>query len=99
MARPPCYEAPGAIYHVIGRSDGGKMVFDTEPYREAWLTCKEVACEKYGWLMHAWVLMGNHVHFLLETPVGFVPEGRSMLDGMRNVKQRARKRAYLTSHE
>ena len=53
------YEAPGAIYHVIAPGDGGKMVFDTEPDRSAWMTRQDEACEKFGWLVHARVLMGN----------------------------------------
>ncbi|NIQ97081.1 MAG: hypothetical protein GWN87_25055, partial [Desulfuromonadales bacterium] len=48
MARPIRYEAPGAIYHVIARGDGGKMVFDREADRRAWLARKEEACEKFG---------------------------------------------------
>jgi putative transposase len=82
MARPIRYQAPGAIYHVIARGDGGKMVFDTEQDRRAWLTRKEQACEKFGWLVHAWVLMGNHVHVLLETPEPNLVVGMKWLLGV-----------------
>ncbi len=64
MARPIRYEAPGAIYHIIARGDGGKRVFDRESDRSAWLERKAEACGKFGWRVHAWVLMGNHVHWI-----------------------------------
>lgn len=68
MARPLRYEAPGAIYHVMARGEGGKDVFETDEDREAWLVRLGQACEKHGWRVHAYVLMGNHFHLLLETP-------------------------------
>ena len=59
------YEVPGAIYHIIARGDGGKMVFDTEPDRSASLTRKDEACEKFGWLVHSWVQMGKSFRWRL----------------------------------
>ncbi|NNC87341.1 MAG: transposase [Akkermansiaceae bacterium] len=82
MARPIRYEAAGAIYHVIARGDGGKRVFHTEADRGAWLRRQEEASEKFGWLVHAWVLMGNHVHFLLETPEPNLVVGMKWLLGV-----------------
>jgi len=68
MARPLRYQAPGAVYHVMARGEGGKNVFDDETDRKVWLERMGQACGKYGWRGHAWVLMGNHFHILLETP-------------------------------
>ncbi len=97
MARPIRYEAPGAIYHVIARGDGGKMVFDREADRRAWLARKEEACEKFGWLVHAWVLMGNHVHFLLETPEPNLVVGMKWLLGVytQGWNRRRKRRGHL----
>ena len=32
------------------------------------LKCLAEACEKTGWVVHAWVLMGNHYHLFIQTP-------------------------------
>jgi REP element-mobilizing transposase RayT len=68
MARPLRYEAAGAVYHVMARGDGGREVFETDLDRHAWLDVLERCCERHGWRVHAWVMMGNHFHLLLETP-------------------------------
>lgn len=68
MARPARYEAAGAVYHVMARGDGGREIFENDADRFDWLRRMEEVCRKYGWRVHAWVLMGNHFHFLLETP-------------------------------
>ena len=68
MARPLRYEASGAVYHVMARGDGGKSVFEDDKDRYGWVDLLERACERFGWRVHAWVLMGNHFHVLIETP-------------------------------
>ena len=68
MARPLRYEAAGAVYHVMARGDGGKTVFEDDKDRYGWVDLMERAGERFGWRVHAWVLMGNHFHLLLETP-------------------------------
>ena len=68
MARPLRYEAAGAVYHVMARGDGGKDVFEDDKDRFAWTDLMERAHGRFGWRVHAWVLMGNHFHVLLETP-------------------------------
>ncbi len=68
MARQARYEAAGAIYHVMARGDGGRDVFEDYRDRFKWLERMGEVCEKYGWRVHVYVLMGNHFHLLLETP-------------------------------
>ena len=68
MARPLRYEAAGAVYHMMARGDGGKNVFEEDKDRYAWTDLLERAHGRFGWRVHAWVLMGNHFHLLLETP-------------------------------
>jgi putative transposase len=55
------------VYHVMARGEGGKDVFTDEADCEAWLERMGRACTKHGWRVHAWVLMKNHFHVLLET--------------------------------
>lgn len=68
MARPVRYEASGAVYHVMARGEGGKDVFEDDVDRKVWLERLGEVCGSYGWRVHAYVLMGNHFHLLLETP-------------------------------
>ncbi|MBK1829075.1 transposase [Haloferula rosea] len=82
MARPLRYEASGAIYHVMARGEGGKDVFEDEVDRTVWLKRLEEVCGSYGWRVHAWVMMGNHFHLLLETPEANLVAGMKWFMGV-----------------
>ncbi len=56
------------MYHVMARGDGGKTVFEDDQDRFAWLDLMDRVAVRFGWRAHAWVLMGNHFHLLMETP-------------------------------
>ena len=81
MARPIRYEAAGAVFHVMARGDGGRDVFEDDRDRLDWLDRLKKACERFGWRMHAYVLMGNHFHLLLETPEPNLVGGMKWLMG------------------
>ena len=68
MPRNPRIEFPGAVYHVMNRGDHQEAIFRDAKDREQFLETLGEACEKTGWRVHAYVLMGNHYHMLLETP-------------------------------
>jgi REP element-mobilizing transposase RayT len=68
MARPLRFVYPGAVYHVMARGDGGKKLFLTDSDHLLFLDWLDGACKRHGWRIHAWVLMSNHFHLLLETP-------------------------------
>jgi REP element-mobilizing transposase RayT len=70
MARPLRIEYPGAFYHVTSRGNEQKDVFKSQKDREKFLSYLESATERYSAVIHAYCLMSNHYHFLLETPVG-----------------------------
>lgn len=82
MARPLRYEAAGAVYHVMARGDGGKDVFKDDKDRFAWTDLLEKAHGRFGWRVHAWVLMGNHFHLLLETPEANLVAGMKWMLGV-----------------
>ena len=42
----------------------------------------EKTCARFGWRVHAWVLVGNHFHFLLETPEPNLVAGMEWLLGV-----------------
>ena len=81
MARKLRIEYAGALYHVINRGNYRAAVFAQEGARRAFMECLGEACEKAGWVVHAYVLMTNHYHLALETPQGNLVEGMRWLQG------------------
>ncbi|MEN8174098.1 MAG: transposase [Chloroflexota bacterium] len=77
MARKARVQFAGATYHLMCRGNHQEAVFKDDRDCEIFLdTLAEVAIRN-GWLIHAFVLMGNHYHLLLETPEP------NLVDGMR----------------
>ncbi len=70
MARPLRIEYPGAFYHVTSRGNEQKDVFKSQRDREKFLEYLESATVRYGAVVHAYCLMSNHYHLLLQTPAG-----------------------------
>jgi REP element-mobilizing transposase RayT len=68
MARKLRIQYPGAIYHVMNRGDRREPIFKDDPDRQRFLECLGEACDKTGWQVHAYCLMLNHFHLVLETP-------------------------------
>lgn len=75
MPRHVRVEYPGAFYHVMARGDRGENIFLDDKDREQILQTLAQACAKTGWRIHAWVLMSNHYHWLVETPQPNLVEG------------------------
>lgn len=67
MARPLRVEYPGAVYHVINRGNAGENIFRSNRDREKFLEYIEKAAERFLLNIHAYCLMNNHFHILLET--------------------------------
>ena len=68
MPRKACVEFAGAAYHLLDRGDRREPIFRDERDREIFLATLGQVCERTGWRVHAWVLMTNHYHLLVETP-------------------------------
>ena len=62
-------------YHVMARGDRREDIFKSDRDRELFLETLGQACLRCGWLVHAWVLMNNHYHWILETPEANLVEG------------------------
>lgn len=75
MPRQLRIEFPGAYYHVMCRGDRREDIFLGDQDRELFIKTLAEACERTGWKIHAWVLMSNHYHWLLETPEANLVEG------------------------
>jgi putative transposase len=68
MPRPLRIQYLGARYHVMSRGDGREAIFYDDADRVEFLRTLGQACRKTGWQVHAYCLMNNHFHLVLETP-------------------------------
>ena len=64
----------GAIYHVFDRGVAKQPVFHDDKDREKFLEIFEELCFAYNFVLHAFCLMGNHYHILLQTYEANMPE-------------------------
>ncbi len=81
MARPLRINYPGAFYHVTSRGNERKDVFRSKRDREKFLEYIESAVKRYNAVIHAFCLMDNHYHLLLETPSGNLPQIMMHING------------------
>ena len=58
---------PGAIYHIMHRGVRRKPIFEDEMDHQVLLQIIKTSLSKYNCWLHAYCLMTNHVHLLLET--------------------------------
>jgi REP element-mobilizing transposase RayT len=81
MPRKPRVEYAGATYHVMCRGNRQQTVFRDGRDNETFLDTLGEACVRCGWRVHAFVLMGNHYHLLIETPEPNLVAGMQWLQG------------------
>ncbi len=74
MARPLRIKFPGAFYHVTSRGNERKNIYKSKRDREKFLEYLGEAHERYGAIIHAYCLMTNHYHLLIETPNANLPQ-------------------------
>lgn len=75
MARKLRVQYPGAIYHVMNRGDRREPIFNDDQDRRRFVETLAQACAKTSWEAHAWCLMGNHFHLVVETPIANLVAG------------------------
>jgi len=74
----------------MNRGDRGGKVFRDRLDYELFLNATEEVCERTGWRIHAWVLLGNHFHWLLETPQANLVSGMKWFLGAYSQRFNAR---------
>ncbi len=82
MARPLRVEFPGALYHVTARGDKRAAIYLDDDDREQFLSLLGDVCRRFNWIIHAYCLMDNHYHLLVETPEGNLSLGMRQLNGV-----------------
>jgi len=96
MARPLRIEFPGALYHVTSRGDRRESIYEDDKDRLIFLCTLEEVVKRYNLLCHAYCLMTNHYHLLLETPDGNLSKAMRQLNGV--YTQATNRRHTRTGH-
>lgn len=82
MARPLRLEFAGAIYHVMARGDHRETIYTDDQDRRGFLDLLGTVCDRFNWVIHAYCLMNNHYHLLVETPDANLGRGMRQLNGV-----------------
>jgi REP element-mobilizing transposase RayT len=96
MPRQLRIQYEGAIYHLMSRGDRREEIFRDDLDRKSFLRALGAACEKTGWQVHAYCLMDNHFHLVVETPRANLVEGMKWLLG--TYTMRFNRRHKLSGH-
>ena len=82
MSRPLRLQYPGAVYHLTSRGNARQKIFLDDTDRTSFLNTLSHVISRYGWLCHAYCLMDNHYHLLVETPKPNLSLGMRQLNGI-----------------
>ncbi len=81
MARPLRIEFAGALYHVTARGNAQADIYDADNDRQQFLSLLQNTVERHDWYCHAYCLMDNHYHLLIETNAPTLSRGMKFLNG------------------
>jgi REP element-mobilizing transposase RayT len=96
VARQLRIQYEGAIYHLMNRGDRREEIFRDDVDRKRFLEALEAVCQKTGWQVHAYCLMSNHFHLVVETPRANLVQGMKWLLG--TYTMRFNRRHKLSGH-
>lgn len=81
MARPLRLAFPGGLYHVMSRGNAKQAIYRDDADRVRFLNALGAVVDETNLLCHAYCLMDNHYHLLLETPDGNISMAMRQLNG------------------
>jgi REP element-mobilizing transposase RayT len=82
MPRDLRLQAPDVLYHVGSRGVEKRPIFDcAKRDRDHFLILLGKVVQRFGWQVHAYCLMGNHFHLVLDTPNANLSDGMKYLKG------------------
>lgn len=96
MSRPLRIQYPGALYHVMSRGNAYQDIYLNDLDRRVFLQNLEQCIASHNLICHAYCLMGNHYHLLLETPDGNLSAAMRDING--NYTQRFNARHKRIGH-
>jgi REP element-mobilizing transposase RayT len=94
MPRSVRIEVAGGFYHVMARGNRREKIFLDEADRGHFLEALGEACAMTGWRVHAWVLLSNHYHLMVETPEPNLVAGMQWLQNTVTRRFNVRHRAW-----
>ena len=94
MPRKLRVEYPGAMYHVMSRGDRCENIYLDDVDRQDFCKTLAEACQKAGWQVHAYCLMRNHYHVVLETPNANLVAGMAWLQSTYTIRLNHRHRLF-----
>ena len=74
MTRPLRIQFPGAVYHVMNRGNEKNDIFSDDEDQSRFLKILSQSAKTYNVKVYCFVLMKNHFHLLVETPLGNLSE-------------------------
>ena len=80
MARPLRIEFAGAVYHVTSRGNGRQRIFLDDQDNRKFVELLGKTIERSHWTCHAFCLMVNHYHLMIETPEANLSRGMHHLN-------------------
>jgi REP element-mobilizing transposase RayT len=97
MSRPLRIEFPGAFYHVTARGNRREAIYEDDGDRRLFLDVLGDVVESFDWLCHAYCLMTNRYHLVVETPDGNLARGMRQLNGVytQKINHRYRRCGHL----
>ncbi len=81
VPRPPREQSPGH-YHVTTRGNGGANIYLGSDDRHLFLAMLDRIVLDLSWSIHAWCLMTNHFHLIVEIPSENLSAGMHRLNGL-----------------
>ncbi len=82
MVRPLRIEFAGALYHITSRGNERQDIYRDDTDRQQFLSILGDCIQKYNWHCHAFCLMSNHYHLLIETAAPTLSKGMRQLNGV-----------------
>lgn len=82
MARPLRLELAGGLYHVTSWGNARNAIYLDDEDRLNWLELFNDVCSRFNWICHAYCLMSNHYHVVVETVEGNLSKGMRQLNGV-----------------
>lgn len=74
------------MYHLMSRGDRGDKIFLDDVDRHDFIKTLAEACQKTGWQVHAYCLMPNHYHLVVETPEPNLVAGMAWLQSTYTIR-------------
>ncbi|SFG28650.1 transposase [Neptunomonas qingdaonensis] len=82
MSKPLRIEFSGALYHVTSRGNARGVIYCDDTDRRNYLALLGEVCNDFNWACHAYCLMDNHYHLLVETGDATLSRGMRQLNGV-----------------